>query len=113
LEAFGLESGVPQGGILSPLLFKVFIADMEDWVEHSGVFTYAENTSTDTSNMDVEEVPKKTHEECKENTRIHGIKRPSGTPTKTVFMLLGSEPERKEHVMVGKIKIYQSAAAKL
>jgi retron-type reverse transcriptase len=49
-----LKSGAPQGGILSPVLFIIFVADMEDWTEKSGVFTYADDTSTNTSNKSLE-----------------------------------------------------------
>ncbi len=51
-----LESGVPQGDILSLVLFIIFVAHMEDWTEHSGVFTYVHNTSTNSSIKNLEEV---------------------------------------------------------
>jgi hypothetical protein len=54
-EAVDLNTGVPQGGILAPVLLIIFVSDMEDWTEHSGVFTYADDTSTDASNSDVNE----------------------------------------------------------
>jgi hypothetical protein len=58
-EAVDFNTGVPQGSILSPVLFSIFVSDMEDWIEHSGVFTYADDLSTNASNSDVNEVIKR------------------------------------------------------
>ena len=41
-----LVSGVPQGGILSPLIYIGYVADLEDWLVHSEALTYADNTET-------------------------------------------------------------------
>ena len=41
-----LTSGVPQGGILSPIVFTIYGADLEDWVKHSKVVNYADDTTT-------------------------------------------------------------------
>ena len=35
-----LESGVPQGGILSPIIFVIYGADIELWLKHSSGLTY-------------------------------------------------------------------------
>ena len=43
-----LTSGVPQGGILSPIVFTIYTADMELWLKSSKVFNFADDTTTDT-----------------------------------------------------------------
>ena len=40
-----LESGVPQGGILSPIIFTVYGAELEEWTKKSTIFSYADDTS--------------------------------------------------------------------
>ena len=47
-SALGLESGVPQGGILSPIIFTLYTADMELWLNNSKLFNFADDTTTDT-----------------------------------------------------------------
>ena len=42
-----LVSGVPQGGILSPIVFTLYTSDMELWLKHSGLFNLADDTTTD------------------------------------------------------------------
>ena len=43
-ESVKLISGVPQGGILSPIIFIIYGADMEEWVKQSCIFNYADDT---------------------------------------------------------------------
>ena len=33
-KSVNLESGVPQGRILSPLIFVLYLSDLEDWLNH-------------------------------------------------------------------------------
>ena len=42
----GLVSGVPQGGILSLIIFTLYTADMELWLKTSKLFNFADDTTT-------------------------------------------------------------------
>ena len=44
-----LVSGIPQGGVLSPLVFVLYVSDLEDWLECSSAITYADDSTTGTS----------------------------------------------------------------
>ena len=48
-----VSTGVPQGGVLSPLVFVLFVADLEEWLEHSSAPTYADDTTTGTHGWSV------------------------------------------------------------
>ena len=39
-------SGVPQGGVLSPLMFVLYVSDLDEWLAWSTATTYADNTTT-------------------------------------------------------------------
>ena len=39
-----LVSGVPQGGILSPIIFTIYGAELEEWTKNSTIFSYADDT---------------------------------------------------------------------
>ena len=45
-DSLKLNSGVPQGGIISPLLYIIYVADLQDWLKYVLVTTYADDTST-------------------------------------------------------------------
>ena len=44
-----LTSGVPQGGVLSPLIFVLYVSDLEEWFEFASATTYADDTTTGVS----------------------------------------------------------------
>ena len=48
--------GCPQGCLLSPLLFLIYIADMKLWMEKSTLCGYADDTSTSFGSSDEKEV---------------------------------------------------------
>ena len=108
-----LDSGVPQGGILSPLLFIIYVADMEDWTEHSGVFTYADDTSTDTSSKNIEEVLQRMEKDADGILRYMASNGLVANPQKTVFMMLGNRSGKECTIKVGNAHITQATTAKL
>ena len=45
-----LTSGVPQGGILSPIMYTIYGADLGLWLQNSTVINYADDTSSGCKN---------------------------------------------------------------
>ena len=48
-----IKSGVPQGSILAPLLFVIFIKNLTNCVENGHITMYADNTNSSTRVNDV------------------------------------------------------------
>ena len=89
-----VESGLPQGGILSPIIFAMYGADLEEWLKHSKTFNYADDTSTSTKGKKIEEVIEKL---SKDATRVLQFMASNGlvaNPSKTVFMVLNQRELR-------------------
>ena len=51
-----MMSGVPQGGILSPIIFTLYTADMEMWLKNSKLTNFADDTETHCSSKSKIEV---------------------------------------------------------
>ena len=71
-----LESGVPQGGILSPIIFTIFGTDLEDWTKKSTILSYTYDISSSSKGENVEEGLEKAGKRCRGDLEIYGIKWP-------------------------------------
>ena len=59
-----VPTGVPQGGVLSPLVFVLFVSDLQDWLKHSTAPTYADDPTTGTSANNLEDTLEKMEEDA-------------------------------------------------
>ena len=80
-----LTSGVPQGSILSPIIFIIYGADMEEWVKHSCIFTYADDTESSCKDKDEHIVMKKLEEDATNILEFMASNRLVSTPYKNLF----------------------------
>ena len=107
--------GVPQGGILSPLIFVIYGADLEDWIAHCSAFTYADDTSTSSNGKTDEEVMKKLEEDADCVLKFMASNGLVANPQKTVFMMLNSKNQSNvpRKVRIGNSEVTESSNSKL
>ena len=55
---------MPQGGILSPIIFTLYTADMELWLKTSSLFNFADDTTTDNKSKNKEEIRTRLEEDA-------------------------------------------------
>lgn len=101
-----LTSGVPQGGILSPIIFTIYGADMEEWVDHSTVFNYADDTSSSCADKSLDRIQEKLENDAGKILCFMASNGLVANPKKTVYMLLGRN--RKEREIIHTIKVGDS-----
>ena len=112
-----LTSGVPQGGILSPIIFTIYCADMEDWVNHSTIFNYADDTSSSVADKSVEVVLEKLESDAEGMLSFMASNGLVANPNKTVLLLLGRKKTEAEPntytIKVGESSVTNSTHTKL
>ena len=87
-KAKPVTTGVPQGGVLSPLIFVLFVSDLQDWLSHSTAPTYADDTSTGTSSTTVEDTLEKMEEDAHQVLKYMASNGLVANPNKTSFLVL-------------------------
>ena len=110
-----LSLGVPQGGILSPLVFVLYVSDLEDWLEFSAAFTYADDTSSSVSGKDLDEVIRKMEIDAINVLKFMASNGLVANPKKTtmLFLNLGRNDNKNITIKIGKDEIHPVHQAKL
>ena len=113
-KARPVMTGVPQGGVLSPLIFVLFVSDLQDWLSHSTAPTYADDTSTGTSGTTVQETIEKMEEDASQVLKYMASNGLVANPNKTSFLMLNckqSTPKLK--LMIGGEEVVRDETATL
>ena len=109
-----VPSGVPQGGVLSPLVFVLFVSDLQDWLTHSTAPTYADDTTTGTSGRNVEETVALMEEDASMVLKYMASNGLVANSSKTSFLLLNSGTSDYEvTVKIGEDRVKREDSAKL
>ena len=107
-------AGSPQGSVISPLLFLIMVADLEEWVDEAvQVITYADDTSVYVVAESKERVRQGLQRAARSVFQFMKASKLSANPTKTNFLYFGGlreEPlqvdgiqieEKKEETLLG------------
>ena len=90
-----LRKGVPQGSILGPLLFNVFINDMFLFIERCSLYNYADDNSLRTAHASIENVISSLKHDCEISVQWYKDNGMKANPSKFQFMVLGHDCETR------------------
>ena len=106
--------GCPQGSLLSPLIFLIYVADIELWTEHVKLSGYADDTISSYSSRDENDVINKLQADSKNLLRFMASNALVANPKKTGFMLIRSGTlSAPRSIMVGRDIIYEETTHKI
>ena len=92
--ALELVSGVPQGGILSPIIFTLYTADMEMWLKSSSLFNFADDTTTDNKSKCKKAIKDRLEEDAVNILNFMASNGLVANKTKTEFLVLNEKKTR-------------------
>ena len=107
-----IPCGTPQGGILSPFLFLVMIADIQEYIVHSSVEGYADDVNSTTVGETEEEVVKLMEEDAKNMLSYMAINKLAANEQKTQVMIMGKKVKSRE-VTIGESKIQTQSCVEI
>ncbi len=89
-DALDVNTGVPQGSILGPLLFIIFINSMSSVIKHGDIFMYADDTTLCVSGDDVNDIVMKLESDMKSISTWLSENKLFLNTDKTKVMLVGT-----------------------
>jgi len=106
--------GSPQGAILSPLIFTIFMADIELWVNQTQILGYADDTSSYVSDEKLSDACRKLEEDAINILKFMEANYLIANPSKTKLMIFTKEKrENKITLKIGDTSIEETNEEKL
>jgi hypothetical protein len=87
--------GVPQGSVLSPLLFLLYISDIENWIQAASVHGYADDTTMTMSSQDMSSLLEGLEAEAARMLQYMAVNKLVANPKKTKFLLIRGKKHKK------------------
>ena len=112
----GLVSGVPQGGILSQIIYTLYTADMELLLTTSHSFNFADDTTTDNKSNDKEEIKSRLEADARNVLAYMASNGLVANQSKTDFLLLNKKQASNhplKEIRVGDTTIIRTQHTKL
>ena len=95
-----LTKSVPQGSILGPFLFNVFMNDLFLFIQNWKLYNYADDNSMIYSSPDINVILTNLKHDCKNAIKWFGENSMKANPDKFQFMVLSSDPLQQQRIEI-------------
>ena len=103
-----ITCGIPQGSCLGPLLFIIYLDDLEKCLKFSRASIYADDASITIASDDVAKLVEDAHQELSNLAEWMRVKKLSPNPNKTEFMIIGHPLKTKNLELPEVLKLNNS-----
>ena len=103
-----ITCGIPQGSCLGPLLFIIYLNDLEKCLNFSRASIYADDASITIASDDVAKLVEDAHQELSNIAELMRVNKLSPNPNKTEFMIIGHPLKTKNLELPEVLKINNS-----
>ena len=115
-DCISVPYGSPQGAILSPLLFTIFVADLPRWVRSSKISGYADDTCSYVSHRDLDQALVLLQEDAHNILKFMASNYLVANPSKTGLLVMrrGGHVDREAiSIKIGSTEITESTSEKI
>ena len=108
-----INTGIPQGSVLGPLSFLIFINDLPTCLGNTHINIYGDDTAIHMCDLDLKEVQKKLQEEVDKVVKWFHMNRLVINNKKCCCMIIASRPDQKSlDIYIDDVKILQVESTK-
>jgi retron-type reverse transcriptase len=110
------DIGVPQGSVISPLLFLLYIQDIEQWIKSASITGYADDTSLTMSSWDMKSLLASLETEAAMILDYIAVNKLVANADKTKFLLIRGKRHKKwpeVKIKVGNSLVNESQSEKI
>ena len=108
-----IRLGVPQGSVLGPLLFNIYINDLFLFIQHHFIYNYTDDTTKYSCNENLDIITKRIENDCSLALEWFTDNFMKLNPEKCHFLVLRQRNDVPVTVWIGDIDVVNSSEEKL
>jgi len=108
-----LVTGSPQGSVISPVLFIIILADIDEWTQYAIIVGFADDNCATVTGETLSDVAQKLESDADEILKFMASNKLLANDSKTTFMIFGKRDRQDVKIRVGNAVIKEQDTQKI